>query len=183
MDFVSWWKKYWLSVLFEAGAYTLSVFVGLALNVDWEYIVFAMITFILPRMTMRNLKIGIPKHYKRWYFCLLWSILIFISLFFVVKTSLPLALVSAGFCAIILSSIADVEDGLQYKKFDYSALTKKEIAYYMEECNFTDEETQYFKLRAAFHKSHVETYIAMSVSESKATRISNKVIEKIVKAK
>lgn len=57
---------------------------------------------------------------------------------------------------------------------------KWELEKFREECNFSDEELEYFNLRASHH-THEETAELMNVSNSKADKLSKKVKQKILK--
>ena len=53
-----------------------------------------------------------------------------------------------------------------------------ELDMFREECNFSDEELEYFNLRAK-HKSNVQIALEMNVSESKVSKIAKKVKSKM----
>ena len=55
-----------------------------------------------------------------------------------------------------------------------------ELQKFRDECNFTDEELEYFNLRAK-NKSNVEIALTMNVSESKVSILARKVKTKIKK--
>ena len=48
------------------------------------------------------------------------------------------------------------------------------------ECNFSDDELQYFNLRAK-HKSNIEISLTMNVSEAQVSKLAKRVKNKIVK--
>ena len=49
-----------------------------------------------------------------------------------------------------------------------------ELQMFREQCNFTDDEREYFELRAK-GKSNVEIALTMNVSESKVSKLARKV--------
>lgn len=55
-----------------------------------------------------------------------------------------------------------------------------ELQKFRDECNFTDEEMEYFNFRAK-NKSNVEIAIKMNVSEAKVSVLARKVKRKILK--
>ncbi len=59
---------------------------------------------------------------------------------------------------------------------DYTSI---ELNKFRELCNFTDDELQYFNLRAR-DKSNIEISIAMSISDSQVSKLAKRVKNKIV---
>lgn len=57
---------------------------------------------------------------------------------------------------------------------------ESELNYFRQECNFSDEELEYFNLRAK-HYSNQQIAIKMNVSESKVSSLAKKVKTKILK--
>lgn len=55
-----------------------------------------------------------------------------------------------------------------------------ELDMFREKCNFSDEELCYFNMRAK-NKSNVEIALAMSISESKVSKLARKVKDKMIK--
>lgn len=58
--------------------------------------------------------------------------------------------------------------------------TKPELDIFREQCNFTDEELQFFEYRAK-DKSLVEISHLMNISEAKASTLSKKIKRKIMR--
>lgn len=56
--------------------------------------------------------------------------------------------------------------------------TEIELDVFRKLCNFDEEELQYFNMRAR-NKSNVEISLAMSVSESKVSKLARRVKEKM----
>ena len=63
----------------------------------------------------------------------------------------------------------------------YSALTKNEIAYFVNECNFTDDERAYF-IHKTRGDSDVKISFDLNVSSSTVTRIGQRVKRKYLKS-
>ena len=57
---------------------------------------------------------------------------------------------------------------------------EKELDMFRKECNFSDEELEYFNLRAK-HKSNVQIALEMNISESKVSKIAKKVKSKMLR--
>lgn len=52
----------------------------------------------------------LPKHYKDWKQCLIWTLIIFITLFMVVRVDITVGIMCSIFTAYILSGKADIGD-------------------------------------------------------------------------
>ena len=57
---------------------------------------------------------------------------------------------------------------------------EKELAYFRQECNFSEEELEYFNLRAK-HYSNAQIAIKMNISEGKVSKLAKSVKAKILK--
>ena len=57
---------------------------------------------------------------------------------------------------------------------------EKELVYLRRECNFSEDELQYFNLRAK-HYSNLQIAIEMNISESKVSKLAKSVKAKILK--
>ena len=58
--------------------------------------------------------------------------------------------------------------------------TKPELEYFIANCNFLDDELEYFELRSR-GKSNVEIALEMHVSEAKVSKLARKVKSKILR--
>ncbi len=58
--------------------------------------------------------------------------------------------------------------------------TNPELAYFREQCNFTQDELEYFNLRSS-GMSNVQISLTMNVSESKVSKLAKKVKSKILR--
>lgn len=65
----------------------------------------------------------------------------------------------------------------QIKLYDF---TKPELEYFIDNCNFSEDELRYFNLRAMY-KSNIQIAIEMNVSESKVSKLARKVKSKILR--
>lgn len=57
---------------------------------------------------------------------------------------------------------------------------ERELEYFRQECNFSDEELQYFNFRAK-HYSNQQIAIKMNVSDGKVSKLARSVKNKILK--
>lgn len=57
---------------------------------------------------------------------------------------------------------------------------EKELQYFRDECNFSDEEMMYFNLRAK-NKSNIQIAMEMNVSEAKVSKLARRVKDKMIK--
>lgn len=55
-----------------------------------------------------------------------------------------------------------------------------ELQKFREECNFSDEETMYFNLRAK-NKNNVQIAMQMNISEAKVSKLARRVKDKMLK--
>lgn len=58
--------------------------------------------------------------------------------------------------------------------------TKPELDYFREQCNFTQDELEYFNLRSS-GMSNVQISLTMNVSESKVSKLARKVKSKMLR--
>jgi predicted XRE-type DNA-binding protein len=65
--------------------------------------------------TIIRLKVPKPMHYKKWYHCLIWTTLVFLSLFVLLKFDLKISIVMSLFMSLILSSKGNIEDIFMWK--------------------------------------------------------------------
>lgn len=57
---------------------------------------------------------------------------------------------------------------------------EKELQYFRDECNFSDEEMMYFNLRAK-NKSNIQIAMEMNVSEAKVSKLARRVKDKMLR--
>jgi hypothetical protein len=67
---------------------------------------------------------------------------------------------------------------LQLKRL--SDFVEWELELFRQNCNFSDEELEYFNLRAK-NKSHIQISIEMNMSESKISKLAKRVKAKMLK--
>ena len=85
---------------------TLIIFLcGLALNLEIKYVLVIMLTFMISRGFF-----GKALHFKDWYRCLIWSLLILLSLFVLLKVDLVISILFAIFSAFIMTGKSNIKD-------------------------------------------------------------------------
>lgn len=97
---------YWLpSIIFNVVEVLIIGLVGTLLKLPFKDMLIIFTLFVLVR-----LGIGGAMHYKAWQKCILWSTLMFLSLFVVVKADWLVSLIMSVFCGYILTNRANLKD-------------------------------------------------------------------------
>lgn len=85
---------------------TLIIFLcGIALKLEIKYVLMIMLTFMISRGFF-----GKALHFKTWYRCLIWSTLIMLSLFVLLKVDLVISILFAIFSAFIMTGKSNIGD-------------------------------------------------------------------------
>lgn len=121
--FKAWLDKWWRSIVFNVAEIAIIFLLGSLLDLEYSYRIYVMATW-----TAARLLIGKPKHYKAWQKCLIWTALLFLSLFVIAKAEFLLSIVASAFCAFILSNRADINEVFMWKPKGESKY-QKEIEY------------------------------------------------------
>lgn len=90
-----------ISIIFLAGK-----MIGLSLEV--MLVIFGLFVTI-------RISLGGAMHYKSPYKCAVWSLLVFLSLFVLTNVGWLVSIIMSVFCAIILTTKGDINDGLMWK--------------------------------------------------------------------
>lgn len=100
-------KKYWnvASIIFNLIETLLLILSGYYLKVSIRDMLIIFFTFQISRRYFK-----LPKHYKAWQKCLIWTLLIFTSLFVVARVDITVGVMCAIFTAYILSGKSDIKD-------------------------------------------------------------------------
>ena len=93
------------TVIFNIAETVLILLIGLWLQLPIGNIVMVMLTFMIVRGCF-----GIPLHFKTWYRCLIWSSLILLSLFVLLKVDLVVSILFAVFSAFIMTGKSNIKD-------------------------------------------------------------------------
>ncbi len=98
-------KKIITSLLFNIAETGLIFLIGKLLNLPINFILMIMLTFMISRACFGN-----AMHFKTWYRCLVWSLLIMLSLFLIVKVDLVISILFAIFGALIMTGKGNICD-------------------------------------------------------------------------
>lgn len=156
-------KKFLPTLIFNIAETLVILFTGMALKCDIVNTVSLMLTFMISRGCF-----GQALHFKTWYRCLIWSTLIMLSLFVLLKLDLVLSILFAIFSAFIMtgksnikdmymwnnsnepSKYQDVIDYIKYNSFDDKLLefedklkARDNLAYLIYKYRFKDGKTFY----------------------------------------
>ena len=101
------------TIIFNVAETVLILLSGLALHLELKYIVLVMLVFMISRGFFGN-----PLHFKTWYRCLIWSLLILTSLFVILKVDLIISILFAIFSAFIMTGRSNINDMYLWKNND-----------------------------------------------------------------
>lgn len=103
-------KKILPSLIFNIAETAIIILMGMLLKLPINYIVLVMLTFMLTRGLF-----GKPLHFKTWYRCLVWSTLVMLSLFVLLKVDLIISITFAVFAAFIMTGKSNINDMYLWK--------------------------------------------------------------------
>ena len=103
-------KKKLPTYVFTVIETTIIFLVGIYINVDYKSVILIMMSFAITKLSIIKLGIAKSMHYKKVYKCIIWSLLVLLSLFVVAKASLILSIIMAIFTSIIISNKCDVKN-------------------------------------------------------------------------
>ena len=106
---------------------TVTIFmIGLALKLDWNYIIALMIIFFLTRAVCSKAFNGKPKHYRKAYKCFIWSALTFTSVYVITDLHIYVTILLTIFTGFIATGTADINDMYMWRgsSSKYDALIK-----------------------------------------------------------
>ena len=93
------------TLIFNVAETALIFLIGLLLKLPIEHILTIMFTFMVSRGFF-----GKVLHFKSWYRCLIWSLLIMLSLFLILKVDLIVSILFAIFSAFIMTGKSNIKD-------------------------------------------------------------------------
>ena len=103
--------KYFLGSLFFNVAETILIFlIGRLLDLPIKEILIVMLGFMISRGCFGN-----ALHFKDWYRCLVWSALILLSLFVILKVDLIISILFTIFSAFIMTGKSNINDMYLWK--------------------------------------------------------------------
>ena len=98
------------SIIFNVAETALILLSGLALKLELRYIVMVMLVFMISRGFF-----GKSLHFKTWYRCLIWSLLILTSIFVILKVDIIISVLFAIFSAFIMTGRSNINDMYLWK--------------------------------------------------------------------
>ena len=107
------------TIIFNIAETILIFLVGILLKLEVNNIIMVMLCFMISRGFF-----GKSLHFKTWYRCLIWSSLILLSLFLVLKMDLKISILFTIFSAFILTGKSNIKDMYLWtgKSSKYNAL-------------------------------------------------------------
>ena len=103
-------KQFIGSLIFNIAETVLIFLVGRLLNLPTNFILIVMLTFCITRGCLGN-----ALHFKTWYRCLVWSTLILLTLFMILKIDLILSIIFAIFSGFIMTGKSNINDMYLWK--------------------------------------------------------------------
>lgn len=98
--------KYFLgSLIFNIAETVLIFLIGKLLDLPIKEIIIVMLSFTISRGCFGN-----ALHFKDWYRCLVWSALILLSLFLILKVDLTISILFTIFGAFIMTGKSNIKD-------------------------------------------------------------------------
>ena len=98
------------SIIFNIAETILIFLVGKLLNLPTNFILIVMLSFVITRGCLGN-----ALHFKTWYRCLIWSLLILLSLFMILKIDFKLSILFTIFSAFIMTGKSNINDMYLWK--------------------------------------------------------------------
>jgi hypothetical protein len=103
-------KNYIPSIIFNFAEISVIFLVGRLLKLKLEEMLVIFLVFVMIRISL-----GGAMHYKSPYKCAIWSLLVFLSLFSLAKAGWIISIIMTVFCAFILTTKGNINDGLMWK--------------------------------------------------------------------
>lgn len=103
-------KRVFKTLIFNIAETILIILIGKLLNLPINFIIITMLVFMISRGFF-----GKSLHFKAWYRCLIWSCLILLSLFLIVKIDLKISVLFSIFSAFIMTGKSNIEDMYLWK--------------------------------------------------------------------
>ena len=98
-------KKNLSSLIFNIVETILIFLIGKLLNLPINFILIVMLTFMISRACFGN-----SMHFKTWYRCLVWSLMIMLTLFLILKVDIIVSVLFAIFSAFIMTGRSNIND-------------------------------------------------------------------------
>lgn len=179
-------RRFIVSLIFNIVETIIIFMIGLIFKVNINLIIILMMLFFLTRLFC-----GRPKHYATWYRCLIWSTLIFTSLFALTDLHILATILLTIFTAYIATGKADISDifmwdgehSLNREVFDWVKYNQDnvELRKYEEKLKETDKKKYYiFKYRFREFKSYKEINELMDLGGTQRVTEELKIISHFI---
>ena len=98
-------KNFISTLIFNIAETILILLAGIGCGLPINHVLIIMFTFMISRGCF-----GTALHFKTWYRCLIWSLLIMLSLFLLLKIDLVVSIMFAIFSAFIMTGKSNIKD-------------------------------------------------------------------------
>ena len=106
-------KRILPNLIFNIAETIVIALIGTCLDIPIKYIIMILLTFMITRGCF-----GKALHFKAWYKCLIWSTLVMLSLFVILKVDLTLSILFAIFNALIMTGRTNICDMYLWNRKD-----------------------------------------------------------------
>ena len=117
-------KEIFPSLIFNVAEALVIILMGMLMKLPISYISLVILAFLITRGVF-----GKPLHFKNWYRCLIWSVLIMLSLFVLLKVDLVVSITFAIFAAFIMTGRANICELFLWKNYDIPSKYQDVIDY------------------------------------------------------
>ena len=125
-----------ISIIFNLVETLLLIGAAYLLRVSIRDTLLVFLTFQIARACFK-----LPKHYKAWQQCMIWTLIIFSSLFCTVRVDIVVGIMCAVFTAYILSGKSDIKNIYMWKKTS----VHQDIIDYVKYNYYTDDAIREFE--------------------------------------
>ncbi len=125
------------SIIFNVVEVIVIALIGMLLDLNIQTLAMIFVLFAIIRI-----KLGGAMHYKDWYKCMMWSALVFLSLFELAKADIIVCILMTVFCACILTSKGNISDIFMWKG---KSTKYKDIDEYIKYNSFNDKLIEFEK--------------------------------------
>ena len=98
------------SIIFNIAEIVVIALIGTLLQLNMQTMIMIFVLFAIIRTSL-----GGAMHYKAWYKCLIWSALVFLSLFVLAKANIIICILMTIFSACILTKKGNITDIFMWK--------------------------------------------------------------------
>lgn len=175
-------KYIFSSLIFNIAETILIFLIGKLLCLPTNYIIIIMLCFMISRGCF-----GKALHFKTWYRCLVWSSLILLSLFLILKVDLIISILFTIFAAFIMTGKSNINDMYLWKPNNESKYS--DIEEYIKYHEYDDELIEFedkvkkrdsklyliYKYRFKDHKTFSEISELLDIPTNRITEELDKV--------